>query len=58
MHQQESWGVLVLNELCKVVRHTADISRDQNAPILGSDSKNLWIGSAVRDNTSRSTKID
>jgi hypothetical protein len=58
MDQQEPWGLLVLNKLRKVAGHCANIPRNQHPPSLGCDPKNFLVGSAVRDNTNSSTKID
>lgn len=35
---------MVVNEFCKVARYAANVSRDQGAPILGSDLKKFRIG--------------
>ena len=46
------------NKLREVTRHCANVTRKQHTADLGCDSKNVRIGSAVRDNTGSSAKID
>jgi len=58
MDQQESWGLLEPDKFRKVAGHCGYVSRNQHTSNLSGNPKNLRIGSAVRDSTGGSARID